>query len=123
MHPLIRALPLLLLGFSAAAADDATELQNLNTALNMLNQQQQAIYQQFQMVQELRRSSVPRFYGYPHRIGQVTDYEEAVQAQKNALLREQNLARQADRLLTEYDDIEAQKKPLRQRILELSLTR
>jgi len=43
---------LLQLSFTAAA-DNNTELEKLYSALNMLNQQQ-AIYQQFQMVQELR---------------------------------------------------------------------
>ena len=51
MRPLVYALLLLQLSFSAAAADNNAELEKLYSALGMLNQQQQAIYQQFQMVQ------------------------------------------------------------------------
>lgn len=58
MRRLSQVLLLLFLSFSAAA-DEQSELQNLNAALAMLNQQQ-SIYQQVQMVQELRRSSRPR---------------------------------------------------------------
>lgn len=103
-----------------AAADDATELQNLHAALNMLEQQQQAIYQQFQMVQELRRSGTP--CGAP-LYPQVVGYEEAVAAQRNAAQRDESLYRQADELLARHNEIEDRKKPLQARIYELSLGR
>lgn len=64
MRRLIYALLLLQLSFTAAA-DNGPELEKLYSALNMLNQQQQAVYQQFQMVQEVRRSSLPMLYGMP----------------------------------------------------------
>lgn len=119
------SLALLLLSLSfAAAADSGDELQNLYNALNMLNQQQQAIYQQFQMVQELRLSGAPRLYGqsmYGQSPGQVANYEEVVEAQKRALMRGEYLYMQADQLLAEYSEIEGRKKPLQQRIYELTL--
>ena len=121
MRYLSHALFLLLLSFSAAA-DDGAELENLYSTLNMLNQQQQAIYQQFQMVQELRRSPPPGLYGAPlYSQGQVMNYEEAVAAQKSAIQREESLSQQADELLAQYNAIEDQKKPLQSRIYELSL--
>src|SRR5512143_2570788 len=86
-------LALLLLMFRtgiSAAADNGAELQNLYNALNMLNQQQQAIYQQFQMVQELRRSGgSPLLYGapmLPPPSGQIANYDEVVAAQRSAVL-------------------------------------
>jgi hypothetical protein len=120
------ALLLLQLSFAAVAADSATELQNLYNALNMLNQQQQAIYQQFQMVQELRRGSTPRIYGTstrPQLIGQITNYDEEIEAQKNAVLRGEQLYQQADLLLAKYNEIEELKRPLQRRIYDLSLTK
>jgi len=124
MRPFIYALLLLQLSFTAAA-DNGTELEKLYSALNMLNQQQQAIYQQFQMVQELRRSvSAPLLYGMPMRpplSGQVPNYDEVVAAQKSAVLRGEDLYRHADQLLAQYSEIEEMKKPLQLRIYDLSL--
>ena len=124
MRHLSYALLLLPLSFAASADNGADELQNLYGALNMLNQQQQAIYQQFQMVQELRISGSPRLYGTPMRlppIGQITNYDEVVEAQKSAVLRGEYLYQQADQLLSRYNEIEDLKKPLQQRIYDLSL--
>jgi len=126
MRYLSLALLLLLLmlqpNFTAAADQDA-DLQNLYTALNMLNQQQQAIYQQFQMVQEVRRSSLP-LYGtsmLPQLMGAPANYDEAVAAQKSAIRRGEDLSQQADQLLEKYNEIEEMKKPLQQKIYSLTL--
>lgn len=116
MRRLVCAL-FMLLSMSAIAAGQDDELQRLYSALNMLNQEQLSIYQQFQMVQELRRSSTP--YGAP-LYPQVIGYEEAVEAQRNALQRDESLYRQAGELLTKYNEIEDQKRPLQARIYELS---
>jgi len=128
MRHLIHALLLLQLSF-AAAADNGTELEKLYSALNMLNQQQQAVYQQFQMVQELRRSSAPSLpyaYGtpmHPHLVGQgqIANYDEVVAAQRSAILRGESLYQQADQLLARYNEIEEMKKPLQLKIYDLSL--
>jgi type II secretory pathway pseudopilin PulG len=124
MRYLSLALLMLMLqpNFTAAADQDA-ELQNLYTALNMLNQQQQAIYQQFQMVQEVRRSSLP-LYGtsmLPQLMGAPANYDEAVAAQKSAIRRGEDLSQQADQLLEKYNEIEEMKKPLQQKIYSLTL--
>ncbi len=122
MRHLSYALLLLQLSF-AAAADDGTELEKLYGALNMLNQQQQAVYQQFQMVQELRRSA-PVLYGIPvlpQQSGQVVSYDAVVEAQNSAIQRLENLYQQADQLLAKYNEIEEMKKPLQLRIYDLSL--
>lgn len=117
MRHLSPALLLSLLSVTASA-DDTTELQNLHAALGMLDQQQQAIYQQFQMVQELRRSGSP--CGSP-LYPQVVGYEEAVAAQRSAVQRDASLFRQAGELLARHGEIEDRKKPLQARIYELSL--
>lgn len=126
MRHLSYALLLLQLSFTAAAADTGTELDRLYGALNMLNQQQQAVYQQFQMVQELRRTSGPLPYPFgthmhPQLAGQIANYDEVVAAQKNAILRGEHLHQQADQLLDRYNEIEEMKMPLQLKIYELSL--
>jgi hypothetical protein len=120
MRRLILALLFLQPSF-AASADNSAELQNLYDALNMLNQQQQAIYQQFQMVQELRFSSTPQLYAPPVGAGEIANYDAAVAAQNQAIQRAGDLYLQADELLAKYNEIEERKRPLQQRIYELSL--
>ena len=125
MRHLSRVLLLLMLhsGFATAAGNNA-ELQHLYSALNMLNQQQQAIYQQFQMVQELRRSALPPLYAatvLPQYMGPPPNYDDVVAAQQIAIQRDGNLSAQADELLERYNEIDAMKKPLEQKIFSLTL--
>lgn len=125
MHRLIWIL--LLLSFSATAEDIGSEQQRLYAALNMLNQEQHAIYQQFQMVQELRRDNSQAIYGFQVRpaqtAGEVPNYTDVVEAQKTSARRREELDRQADRLLARYNEIEEEKKPLRQRIYSLTISK
>jgi hypothetical protein len=121
MRHLILALLLLMPGV-AAAADNSSELQNLYSALNMLNQQQQAIYQQFQMVQELRQAPYP-VYGAAMAqqfMGPPANYDDIVAAQKSAIRRDEDLSQQAEQLLDQYNEVEQLKKPLQQRIYQLT---
>ena len=121
MRRLIWAL-LMLLSVSATAAAQDEELQRLHSALNMLDQEQLAIYQQFQMVQELRRSNYPPPYSgmlMPAPSGEIANYEDMVAAQNNAIRRNDELSQEASRLVTRYSEIEEAKKPLRQQILRL----
>ena len=123
MRYLVYMVMLLQLSF-AAAADNGTELDKLYSALNMLNQQQQAVYQQFQMVQEMRRGSTPMLYGMPlppQLNGQIVNYDAVVEAQKNAIQRAEDLYRQSEQLLARYYEIEEMKKPLQSKIYDLSL--
>jgi len=124
MRHLAYALLLLHVSFAAAADNDA-ELKKLYDALNMLNQQQQAVHQQFRMVQELRSIAGTRMlYGTPmtpQLVRPVANYEELVAAQQEAAQREASLHRQADQLLDTYNEIEELKKPLQSRIYELTL--
>lgn len=117
---------LLPLSLSAVAADKGTELQKLYSALNMLNQEQQAIYQQFQMVEELRRNTPLALYGaqlLPLKRGEIQNYDAMVEAQQNAIRRSENLHWQADQLVSRYNEIEEMKKPLQQQIYGLTLAK
>lgn len=119
MPRLARFLLLACLAAPAAAAE-SSELQDLYNALAMLDQQQRAIYQQFQMVQTLRQPA--RFYGVPLP-GEIANYDEAVEAQQRAVAREEDLYREASALLARYGEIEDMKRPLQARIYELTLGR
>lgn len=120
MRRLICAL-FMLLSMSAIAAGQDDELQRLHSALNMLNQEQLSIYQQFQMVQEMRRGYFPPPHGpiLPVPSGEIANYEDVVAEQNRAIRRSEELAEEARRLLTRYGEIEEAKKPLQQQILRL----
>ena len=113
---------LVLSSASAAAAGQDEQLQRLHDALNMLDQEQQAIYQQFQMVQALRRSTPLPSYGAMLQApgGEIANYDEVVAAQDRLIRRSNELAEQASRLVARYGEIEEQKKPLQQEILSLT---
>lgn len=125
MRRLICVFALLALSF-AAAADDKSELQGLYAAVSSLNQEQQALFQQFQMLQELRRTNDRSLYasqlGAPQVTTEVPNYSDIIQAQKDASRRSEDLAQQSDRLYAQYNDIGAKKALLQQRILELTLS-
>ena len=112
----------------SATADDRAELQNLYAAVSALNQEQQSVFQQFQMLQELRRandraidSSVSQAPQYPS--GVIPNYADVVQYRKDALRRGEELSQQADQLYAQYSEIGAKKALLQQRIFELTTTR
>lgn len=124
MRRLAWFLSLMLVSFTAAAAGDDAELQRLRNALSLLNQEQQAVYQQFQMVQELRRDNAQRFTGtLPPYSGDVPNYTEVVEAQKKQIRHGDDLAQRAEQLYEKYSEIEAKKQPIQQRIFEITLSK
>jgi hypothetical protein len=125
MRSLIWILALLALSFTAAA-DDKAELQSLHAAVSALNQEQQALFQQFQMLQELRRANDRSFYASqlqlrpPQLTTEVPNYDDVIQAQKDVVRRGEELAQQTDQLYAQYNEIGAKKALLQQRIIELT---
>ena len=117
-------LPLLLGLGVAAAGDQEAELQRLYKTLDLLKQEQQAVYQQFQMIQELGRGNAMALYGVKSNPlqapGEIQNYNEVIDAQKRVIQRGEDLNRQAESLYARYAEIEEKKKPIQQRILELS---
>lgn len=116
-------IPFLLFTLHAAAADDASELQRLHNAVSMLNQEQQSIYQQFQMVQDLIRGNFQAPTSTQiqpmQTMGGVPNYADVIAEQKNAVRRAEDLYAKANQLLARYGEIEDEKRPLQQRILKL----
>jgi phage host-nuclease inhibitor protein Gam len=123
MRSLIWILPLLALSF-AAAADDKAEIQELYAAVSALNQEQQSLYQQFQMLQEVRRTNDREFFNSQVRPPQLTTeipkYDEVGDAQREVVRRAEELTRQSDQLYAQYNELGARKALLQQRILELT---
>jgi len=112
----------MLLSINALAAEQDGEIQRLYNSLNLLSQQQQAIYQQFQMVQELRSSNFQPPYGtlmLPTPKGEPINYDDVVAAQNNAIRRSEELSEEAMRLLARYNEIGETKRLLQQQILKL----
>jgi hypothetical protein len=110
----------------AHGADNKSELQNLYSMMNVLNQEQHSVFQQFQMLQEIRRENERAFYAgqlmAPRPDMQVQNYDDMVQRQKDIMRRGQELEEQAQRLYAQYSEIGARKAQLQQRILELTLS-
>jgi len=124
MRSMICVLTLLCLSCSATA-DDKAELQGLYAAVSALNQEQQALFQQFQMLQELRRTNDRALYAGQLRqspyAAEVPNYADVVQAQKEVARRSEDLAQQTDQIYAQYSEIGAKKALLQQRIFELTL--
>jgi predicted nucleic acid-binding Zn-ribbon protein len=104
--------------FSAAAvASDDAELRRLQSILATLNQQLEATYRQFQMVQQARRDVLQTIYfvrpGLDPR-----SYDEITEAQTQAMRQEKELTEQMHRLLAKAREIEAQMNPVLERIYQ-----
>ena len=102
------------------------EIGRVEMVLDHIGREQQSVYQQFQMVQELRRSEAQE--GYQSQLVYTPpitppNYEDlrAQEDDRQARLRDYKL--ELDRLYARYKDLEAQKQPLLDRISELAQER
>jgi len=115
---------LLLLFSQLALADDNTEIKRLQGLLNILNQQQQVVYQQFQMVQELRRVESQNFYRQTPQplqfLSELPNYDQERAARENAIRRESDLSARLEELYEKFIEIEATKKSVVDRLYELT---
>lgn len=129
MRKLIWVVILLVYSITVVAADDKdkAELQGLYAAMSALSQEQQALFQQFQMLQELRRANDRVLYASqlrpPLYTADIPNYNDVVQAQRDIVRRGDELAQQTDQLYTQYSAIGTRKAQLQERILELTLPR
>jgi hypothetical protein len=106
---ILAALGLMLLGANAAwPAEDEKALQ---AALTLLNQEQQAIFQQFQMIQQLRRSNaepvLPAIGGGPPG-----NYDDMTATRRAQADREEAYARESRELYQRHRDLEREKQPI-----------
>jgi hypothetical protein len=110
----------LLLAFALIAAPVSPaesvqqQMRQVELALGRISQEQQGLYQQFQMVQELRRNEDRQLlpmqtYTLP---GTPRNYEDVKREDETRALRLREFQSELDRLYTRYRELEDQKKPL-----------
>jgi len=113
------------------------EMARLEAVLNHVNQEQRAVYQQFQMTQELRRNEMQE--GYPsmqapstivqgfYVAGGLKDnppqsYDDNVRLLRERQERIQQYTQDLDRLYARYAELGEQKKVLLDQLMELART-
>lgn len=112
--------------FAQTAAAIAQQMQRVEGTLNRLSQEQMAVYQQFQMVQEMRRSeerlALQRLPIYrlstlvpPPSVDDIQRDEDARTQRMNELQAE------SDRLYARYRELEEEKRPLLDTLSTLAL--
>lgn len=108
-----------------APATRNPEADALRAALTALQQEQQAVYQQFQMVQGLRAAealppgTVPSYTPPPTP----PNYDDLVRDRERARARQSEYQAELQRLYERYREIEAQKRPLLERLAEIAAGR
>ncbi|MET0918060.1 MAG: hypothetical protein ABWY07_06500 [Burkholderiales bacterium] len=128
----LRAFAAIALGLGAVLAFAQTEadaeLKRLEAALGRISQAQQSVYQQFQMVQELRRAELarPDPFAPQANVGIAPpprDYNDLQREREARETRIKDLSAELDRLYARYQELEEQKRPLVERMSELSRAR
>ena len=118
MKILFLILALLSYGWAAAETEEA-RLERLEAAYNRVQQEQQAVFQQFQMTQELRRNELEpptpgggRRYSAMGEDSRAVDYDENVRQQQARQDRLQRYDREISRAYTRHLELANQKKAL-----------
>lgn len=121
---MVVALVLALLAGGAFAQSPVEQMKQIEAALNLIALEQQSVYQQFQMMQELRRSAQQAdvagnapMYGPD---GQPPNYDDMVRARQERDERYKRYSAELDRLYARYRELEQQKRPLLDRLTELA---
>jgi len=107
----------------AQTAADA-EFRQLDAALNHIQQTQQGVYQQFQMVQELRRAELarPDPFAPQANVGIAPppqDYNELQRQRDERENRIRERTNELERLYARYQELEEQKHALLERMAEV----
>ena len=90
------------------------QMRQIEAALGRITQEQHAVYQQFQMVQELRRNEERQLLPMQtYSLGPTPrNYEDVKREEETRALRVRELQYELDRLYTRYRELEDQKRPL-----------
>lgn len=117
----ILSLILLLLVWASAVAEADPRLVRLEAAYNRAHQEQQAMYQQFQMIQELRRNELQQMDALPGsgragmpsaNAGKSLDYDENVRQERARHERLQRYEREIAQSYARFLELGQQKKAL-----------
>lgn len=98
----------------------------LEMALNHVSQEQQSVYQQFQMLQEMRRNEMQDINPLIMQdMGGVKDappmsYDDSIRVQRERKERFQQHTRELDRLYARYSELGEQKKAILDQLRELA---
>lgn len=118
---------LLLSGLAFAQSGDDLPLRHLQAALDAIRQEQQSVYQQFQMLEALRQgemqSSETGVPGVYVKEGQAPSYDDAARAREERLNRIRHYADELQRLSARYRDLGNQGAALVEKISNLAQTR
>jgi|APFre7841882724_1041349.scaffolds.fasta_scaffold00920_4 hypothetical protein len=109
-----------------AHAQPDDELRRLREALAAIQQEQQAVYQQFQMVQGLRGSDTPPA-GAPGALvytppATPPNFEDLARERAAFDARQSRYRDELDRLYARYRELEERKRPLVERMAEIAST-
>lgn len=100
------------------------QMRRIESALSRIISEQQSLYQQFQMLQEMRRSELQRTqesamsYTPPPS---PPNYEDLVREREAREERIQRYGDELDRLYARYRDLDSQKQPLLDALSQLAL--
>jgi Skp family chaperone for outer membrane proteins len=125
LHGLLWALAALVPALALADADIDTQIKRVESALARIQAEQQAVYQQFQMVQELKRQArqqaqqdMSRWNAMPPQ-----NYDDQVREQQARESSQDRYRDEADRLYDRYRELEDLKRPLLERLNQLAQER
>ena len=92
----------------------AARTRRIESALSRISQEQQSVYQQFQMVQEMRRSEQAQMQPLQSYTPPATppNYDDVKREEETRAERIQQYQYEIDRLYARYRELEEQKKPL-----------
>ena len=94
----------------------------LRTAIETLQAEQQALYQQFQMLQALQLNEQRLAYdAFGSQSGPPRNYDDVVRERQEADARTDAYQAEMDELYERYRELELQKQPLLERLRELSV--
>ena len=107
------------------SAELEAEAKRIDAALGRINQAQQSVYQQFQMVQELRRTELarPDPFAPQANVGIAPppqDYNELQRQREERENRIRERTAELERLYARYQELEEEKRALLERLSELS---
>jgi hypothetical protein len=126
----IAAIALLFSCFSFADPASDAEIRRLESQLSLLQQEQQSVYQQFQMIQELRRAEIEAQYPQVIQNSPVytmgdppPNYDDVVRQKAERENRIKQYTEDLNRMYARYREIEDQKKVLLERLSQLAQQR
>ena len=113
--------------FGQTATALQQQVQRVEGTLNRLSQEQAAVYQQFQMIQEMRRGEeraalqrMPIYRMSPSAVA--PSYDDLQRDDEARVQRLNDLQAEGDRLYARYRELEEQKRPLLDTLFALSQT-